>query len=266
MSASKLSRPSSLPGYGTIYLITNAINGKQYIGQTVQRLSSRWKQHLRSSRSGSASINRAMRKHGTENFTLRELSRVSVVNGMDLINKLEADAIQLWNTLAPAGYNLEVGGKNAGPCHPETRRKLSDALMGHVVSKETRAKLAITSSGKQYCLGRPVSPEVRAKISRNLKGRFRDKVFSPETRARISAGLKGRAVSTETRARISAGKKGRPSNRKGSSQTAESRARMSRSHTGVPMSVGRRANMCAAQKLRRANERAKAISLNSEQK
>ncbi|MBK7281451.1 GIY-YIG nuclease family protein [Candidatus Aalborgicola defluviihabitans] len=29
-------------GYGCIYLITNKVNGKKYVGQTIQRVSVRW--------------------------------------------------------------------------------------------------------------------------------------------------------------------------------------------------------------------------------
>lgn len=259
----RLSRPDCLPGYGTIYLLTNTLNGKRYVGQTVQSLSTRWREHIRESKYGGTAINRAIRRHGKENFILRELSRVDIASGMDLINKLEAEAIQLWGTQVPTGYNLDPGGRGQGPRHPETVRKVSASLLGHPVSEETRAKLAEASRGNKYSLGRPVPSERREKISKSLKGRFKDKVFSPETRARISAGLRGRPVSAETRAKISAGKNGRQSNRKGAKHSPESREKMSRSHLGVPMSPERRVNMCVAQKLRRAKERAETVGLNS---
>lgn len=225
-----------LPGYGTIYLLTNKVNGKQYIGQTTQPLNYRLRQHFHAAKASDAVISRAIRKHGWDNFALRELSRVDLSGGMDLINKLEIDAIRVWGTLVPDGYNLASGGKNGGTQHPSTKQKVSLALMGHPVSAETRIKLGNAARGKQYCLGRPVPLEVRAKISAKLKGRFRDKVFSPETRARISAGLKGRIISAETRAKISANKKGKPSNRKGSTHTLEARAKMSATHKGKDLS------------------------------
>lgn len=157
--------------YGTIYLITNRINGKQYIGQTVQPLAARRRQYRYCAKGGKTAINRAFRKYGEQNFTFRELSRVALFDGMDLINKLEADAIVIWNTLVPGGYNLDSGGGNYRARHPDTKRKISNALKGHLVSRETREKLGAASRGKRYCLGRPVPLEVRAKISQRLKGR-----------------------------------------------------------------------------------------------
>lgn len=224
-----------LPGYGTIYLITNKVNGKQYIGQTVQSLAERRRQHTYHAKVSDGAINRAMRKYGIDSFVFRELSRVDLSGGMKLINKLEADAIVMWDTLVPRGYNLASGGGNSR-LHPSTKAKISQSLKGHPVSEYMRARSREVHTGNQYCKDRPVPPEVRAKISANLKGRFRDKVFSPETRARISAGLKGRIVSAETRARISASKKGKPSNRKGSTHTPEARAKMSASHKGKDLS------------------------------
>jgi predicted GIY-YIG superfamily endonuclease len=37
---------------GLIYLITNTVNGKRYIGQTVRTLRQRWQQHVRDAKQG----------------------------------------------------------------------------------------------------------------------------------------------------------------------------------------------------------------------
>jgi predicted GIY-YIG superfamily endonuclease len=48
-----------------IYKITNTINGKVYIGQTIQPLDKRWSQHKRSARMKEPySIHRAIAKYG----------------------------------------------------------------------------------------------------------------------------------------------------------------------------------------------------------
>jgi group I intron endonuclease len=54
---------------GKIYKITNVINGKVYIGQTIQkRASSRWHVHKSLSKYKEEYLYRAIRKYGLENF------------------------------------------------------------------------------------------------------------------------------------------------------------------------------------------------------
>lgn len=226
---------------GYIYAITNLINGKRYIGQTSQTLAMRWSQHKSALNKGVDNpLYRAIRKYGIENFSLMVVS--TLISSTELnghMNALEIYHIKQADCVVPMGYNLQRGGNNQ-PCHPETAAKISAKLKGHPVSMETRAKLAITSKGKRYNVGRPVPLERGLRISRKLKGRGRDKIFSSETRAKISAGLRGRFVSDETRAKISASKKGKPGNMKGYKHTPESRAKMSTSHTGISVNKGRK--------------------------
>ena len=57
-----------------IYKIVNNINGKIYIGQTIQTLEKRWKSHC--SKGGSLSyIKRAIFKYGQNNFSIFEIDR-----------------------------------------------------------------------------------------------------------------------------------------------------------------------------------------------
>ena len=56
-----------------IYKITNKINGKVYIGQTIQCLKKRWSQHKSDSKKSNMTIHKAMRKYGIENFTIEEI-------------------------------------------------------------------------------------------------------------------------------------------------------------------------------------------------
>ena len=53
---------------GYIYLITNKIDGKKYIGQTVEKdINNRWKCHLKKS-SNCRYLKYAFEKYGKENF------------------------------------------------------------------------------------------------------------------------------------------------------------------------------------------------------
>ena len=60
---------------GHIYKITNLINGKIYIGQTIQSIKDRWYRHVGNSKwlsqhEVNMAIKRAIRKYGKENFKL----------------------------------------------------------------------------------------------------------------------------------------------------------------------------------------------------
>jgi len=92
-----------------IYKITNKINDKSYIGQTKQSNPyKRIQAHFRKTKPRSKSlIWEAIRKYGNENFQIEILD-----NTVDeiLLNILEKEYIQKYNTFNPNGYNLQLGG------------------------------------------------------------------------------------------------------------------------------------------------------------
>tara|TARA_B110000046_G_scaffold16250_1_gene15571 strand:- start:621 stop:1589 length:969 start_codon:yes stop_codon:yes gene_type:complete len=90
---------------GIIYLIRFR-NGKGYIGQTIQKLSERVKQHMKSS-SGCKALQAAVRKHGRDALCVSVLAIVSE----DELNVEECRLISEHNTLVPNGYNLLHGGE-----------------------------------------------------------------------------------------------------------------------------------------------------------
>ena len=61
---------------GYIYLITNKINGKQYIGQTVKTVQKRWSRHLADSKNFDFYFYKAIRKYGKENFKVLSFKNV----------------------------------------------------------------------------------------------------------------------------------------------------------------------------------------------
>ena len=143
-----------------IYKITNAINTKIYIGQTVQSLTDRWSDHCRPCKGkhvNRSAIGSAIRKYGQENFTIEQIDSAT---SLEELNIKEQTYIKALNTLSPNGYNLELGG-NSKECHPETKIKISKALKGRPI------KNRMNGAPK----GRPVSEERRKRISETLKGR-----------------------------------------------------------------------------------------------
>jgi len=93
-----------------IYKITNLLNGKIYIGQTVQTLEKRWKQHCKPS-NGCTILKEAIKKYGIENFNIEEICCVLEKEYLDEAEKL---CIKQFNCLSPNGYNIVIGG-NKGP-------------------------------------------------------------------------------------------------------------------------------------------------------
>ena len=105
---------------GYIYKITNNINHKIYIGQTINSIERRFKQHLSCARNNtSGHLYFAMRKYGLENFTIEILEKTNVTN----LNEREKYYITLFNSTDPKiGYNILNGGGNGHITHPEHNR------------------------------------------------------------------------------------------------------------------------------------------------
>ena len=88
---------------GYIYLITNKINGKQYVGQTARDIWTRFEEHC-SNTHGSA-IGNAIQKYGYANFSLQELEAVE----LERLDEREIFWIDHYNTYQN-GYNKNKGG------------------------------------------------------------------------------------------------------------------------------------------------------------
>jgi len=105
---------------GCIYLITNPINGKVYVGQTLNYMK-RMNGHKNSGKTPKYYFNYAIRKYGWENFTKEIL--IDDVPEEDLDN-LEINYIDFYNSFKrEKGYNLTIGGGGAsGYRHTEEQR------------------------------------------------------------------------------------------------------------------------------------------------
>ena len=93
---------------GVVYLIRNKITGKKYVGQTIYRLSERWRKHLLPS-SKCKVLRRAILKYGVGAFEMSTLE--SGLSRVEL-NEREIYWIKELKTLVPAGYNLLEGGNS----------------------------------------------------------------------------------------------------------------------------------------------------------
>jgi group I intron endonuclease len=162
-----------------IYKITNLSNGKVYIGQSwdienrfIKHKYERPNQHLEN----------AIKKYRYQNFRY-EIIKELINTCQDELNELEIFYINKYNsTDKNFGYNKTYGG-SSGKATEETRRKLSLAQKGKIISEEHRA--CVSRSNKT----RIVTEETRKKMSDNRKGEkcyWYGRNVSGETKRKLS--------------------------------------------------------------------------------
>lgn len=102
--------PGADAGEYLLYLITNTINEKEYVGITTNRLELRFNGHKSEARKINPAnpLHRAMRKHGAKNFAV-ELLRNDASNYVQLMEQ-EILEIEKRDTLRH-GYNATFGGE-----------------------------------------------------------------------------------------------------------------------------------------------------------
>lgn len=105
-----------------IYRITNIVNDKVYVGQTIRTLKERWKQHRSQAKHGSTyAIHSAIRKYGEDNF---EIEIIDTASNREELDAKEIYWIEFYNSMTPNGYNLCEGGRSHRMT-PETHAKVS---------------------------------------------------------------------------------------------------------------------------------------------
>lgn len=194
-----------------IYLVTNLINSKVYVGKTERTLQERWNSHCREAycKNCKSYFHRSIKKHGKDSFLCRCLIKTADKNEL---NNLEISYIAKYDSMNPKiGYNGTIGGtggrlnKNSllklsnslkkrwegipRPVSEETKQKISIANMGHKTSNATRIKISNIHKGKI------ASEETRQKMSASGK----IKIFTEEHRKHLSDSLKNRVFTEKWR-------------------------------------------------------------------
>lgn len=104
---------------GKIYKITNKINGKIYIGQTVRTLKKRFNAHYWGTSDNDPyhkqmAIKKAMRKYGKENFSIELIEEVE----RGKLDEREVFWISYYDSYNK-GYNCTKGGQNGATRKPK---------------------------------------------------------------------------------------------------------------------------------------------------
>jgi len=130
---------------GWIYCITNKVNGKKYIGQTID-FKRRKKEHFTTTATWCPLLKAAIHKYGEDNFIMKSVVMFTAINRevcVDILNKLEVFYIKKYHShKSEYGYNIsEGGGGNLGFRHTEeTKKRISDMKKGKKMSEEFREK------------------------------------------------------------------------------------------------------------------------------
>lgn len=137
--------------YGIVYRITNVINDKVYIGQTIQTLNRRLTIHF--SKNVHSIISRAIRKYGKSNFIFEE---IYTAFDKDELNRAEIYFISLENCMQPRGYNIKEGGANG-------------RLPEHI-----RKRIGLTKIGNTNNLGKVWSEEQKIRMAKVINKNYRE--------------------------------------------------------------------------------------------
>jgi group I intron endonuclease len=158
-----------------VYKITNLFYGTSYIGQTVETLQSRWRDHISSAARGSRYyFHNAIRKYGPDAFSIEVLQECKSRKEMDFAEKFYISTL---NTKAPFGYNLTDGGGGMKNYHhsEETRKKISKSLEGNTRQAGKRSEESIqrmrVAQRKAWDARGECSEETRRKISLSKIGK-----------------------------------------------------------------------------------------------
>lgn len=189
-----------------IYLVENQLNGKPYVGQTINP-------HLPIGHGRLLKV--AYNKHGKDNFSYEPIC--TGISLRQTLNYMERFWIGVFNSVAPNGYNLESGGSDGQHWTEERRKAHSEWRKGKKIARPLGSKSGM--KGKKY------PEEGKRKLSEALKGRpcpTKGIPHSEETKAKMSASQKARAEmlgdnhpnlgrkhSKETKEKMSASRTGR---------------------------------------------------------
>lgn len=155
---------------GVIYLRTNTINGKQYVGQTTNFNGRErcWNSINRKTPYSNDILEMDRKKYGIEAFKTEILEECDDSK----LNEIERFWIKQLNTIHPNGYNLENGGSDGFTFHQITREKMSKAKIGTKHSEEWKKNMSERMKGEgNHFYGKHHNQEAIEKIKAANIGR-----------------------------------------------------------------------------------------------
>lgn len=181
-------------------------NGKVYIGQTKQELTTRWRADGKGYK-GSAVVYNAIKKYGWENIKHEVIAEKLTLQEANL---LEEGLIKKFDsTNHSKGYNVKFGGENT-TVRESTKQKISNSLMGHPVSdkvRQTAKELFKHQKGNKHPLfGKKFSEEHIKNLRESHLGQ---KAWNRGLKGVTVAWNKGKSWSNESKQKMSSARQGR---------------------------------------------------------
>lgn len=192
---------------GILYRL-DFVGGKSYIGISIRSARQRFSDHRQTSRKNAAAVYCAWRKHGEPTIVV-----LAEIGDLADLRDAEREAIVIYGTFVPNGYNMTHGGDTNPMDVPELAEAAAKKNRGRKHTEEARRNMGLSRKGRK------ATTEHRANISAGQTGR----VHSAETREKIRNRAVGRVATDETRAAMSAQRKGKPTYER----TDEQRRRLS---------------------------------------
>ena len=131
-----------------IYKLTNNVNGKSYIGQSIRTLEERLYEHSKPSKGRCYAIHHAFQKYGIGSFSADIVCECDTI---EELNEMEIYYIELYDTYN-SGYNESCGGYGRGhfKMTDDHKQKISEALQG--VVKHCKVWKVTYPSGRTYTI------------------------------------------------------------------------------------------------------------------
>lgn len=165
-----------------VYLITNIINGKRYVGATTRGLEQRFKEHIRgTNRRRHQIVHDAIKKYGTDAFTIVKLQDCQTLEELELA---ETRWIAALHTLVNEhGYNVAI---------------TNNAMKGRKHSTSTRQLLSELNRGQRHPMwGKHHTNDARERIRVNSRRRAVEQLTLDGTFVAIYPSIKDAARTTE---------------------------------------------------------------------
>lgn len=144
---------------GFIYKITNKVNGKSYIGQTIQNVKERFYQHCAIKCSQAVlnmAIHKAINKYGKSNFTIEVIEEVESTN----LNDREKYWIRYYDSYNN-GYNSTEGGQDG--------IKLFKNLNTEYIVKEYKSGKSLREIGRLFNVDKQTIKDLLVRNNINLR-------------------------------------------------------------------------------------------------